>query len=80
MSASGHKRTLRSQLDFYRRGGEHVVGRHGAADAFERKIANGFDGHGVFDRQQDTRTNQDLPGLGFVAEPEATFDTVPMAA
>ena len=54
--------------NFGRYGGEHVVGRHGTADAFERKIANGFDGHGVFDRHQDPRTNQDLPGLGFVAE------------
>ena len=37
-------------------------------DALECKIASWFDGHGIFDRHHDSRTNQDLSGLGFVAK------------
>jgi hypothetical protein len=38
-------------------------------EALECKIANWFDGHGIFDRHHDPRTNQDLSGLGFIAKP-----------
>ena len=69
MSALCQKRTLRSQSDFCRYGGKHVVGRQGSTDAFELKFANRFDAYCTLDRHQDPRTNEDLPGLGFVAKP-----------
>ena len=56
-------------VDFCRYGGAHVVCRQGATDAFELKFANWFDAYCILNRHQDPRTNQDLPGLGFVAEP-----------
>jgi hypothetical protein len=62
------------------RGGEDIVGRYGSANALEFKFPNGLDGDGVFDRHQDARANQNLTGLGFVAEPGCDMDTVPMAA
>ena len=52
-----------------RYGGKYIVGRHRATDALKRKIANWFDVYSIFNRHQDTRTNQDLPRLGFVAKP-----------
>src|SRR5262245_15561344 len=69
MSALGQKRTLCSQSDFCRYGGEYVVGRQGPTDTCELKFANGFDAYCILDRHQDPRTNEDLPGLGFVAQP-----------
>src|SRR5262249_33341752 len=48
---------------------KYIVGRHWATNALKRKVTNWFDVHGIFNRHQDTRTNQDLPGLGFVAKP-----------
>src|SRR5215475_14554185 len=63
---SGH---LCSRVNLWRYGGKYIVGRHGATDALKRKIANWFDVDGIFNRHQDTRTNQDLPWLGFVAKP-----------
>src|SRR5262245_57907825 len=69
MSALGQKRTSCSKSDFCRHGGKYVVSRHGTADALKRKIANWFDIYGIFNRHQDTRTDQDLPWLGFVAKP-----------
>src|SRR5262245_58768320 len=62
---SGH---LCSRVNLWRYGGKYIVGRHGATDALKHKIANWFDGHRIFDRHQNTRTNQDLSGLGFVAK------------
>src|SRR5262249_22764059 len=62
---SGH---LCSRVSLWRYGGKYIVGRHGATDALKRKIANWFDVDGIFNRHQDTRTNQDLPWLGFVAK------------
>src|SRR5262249_53596724 len=41
----------------WRYGGKYIVGRHGATDALQRKIANWFDGYGIFNRHQHTRTN-----------------------
>src|SRR5215510_10628320 len=55
--------------DFCRYGGENVVGRQGPTDAFGLKFANRFDAYGILHRHQDPRTNEDLPGLGFVAKP-----------
>ena len=49
--------------------GEDIVGRYGSANALEFKLANWLDGDGVFDRHQDTRANQNLTRLGFVAQP-----------
>src|SRR5262245_1637021 len=56
-------------LRLLRYGGKYVVGRNGATDALKRKIANWFNVYGIFNPHQDTRTNQDLPWLGFVAKP-----------
>ena len=50
-------------------GGENIVGRYGSADALEFKLPNRLDCHSIFDRHQDTRANQNLTGLGFVAQP-----------
>jgi hypothetical protein len=44
-------------IRFRRHGGEHVVGREGAADTLERKFARRLDGHGVFNRHQHSGTN-----------------------
>ena len=52
-----------------RYGSEYVVSRQGTADALKRKFAYWLDGHGIFDRHEDARTNQNLTGLGFVAKP-----------
>src|SRR5262245_44579824 len=65
MSALGQKQGSR----MWRYGGKYIIGRHGATDALKGKIANCFDADRIFNRHQDTRTNQDLPGLGFVAKP-----------
>jgi hypothetical protein len=35
----------------------------------ELKFANRFDAYCILDRHQDPRTNEDLPGLGFVTKP-----------
>src|SRR5262245_28709940 len=69
MSAMGQKRTSCSNSDFCRYGGKYIVGRYGATNALKLKFANWFDVYGIFNRHQDTRTNQDLPWLGFVAKP-----------
>ena len=50
-------------------GGEHVVGRHGAADTLEFKIANCLDCDSILNSQQNTGADQDLPRFGFVAKP-----------
>ena len=50
-------------------GGDNIVGDDGSANALEFKLPNGLDGDGVFDRHQDARANQNLTGLGFVAQP-----------
>ena len=43
------------------------MGRYGS-DALEFKLANCLDRDGVLDRHQDTRANEYLTGLGFVAK------------
>src|SRR5262249_44807485 len=62
---SGH---LCSRVNLWRYGGKYIVGRQGATNPLKRKIANCFDVDGIFNRHQNTRTNQDLSGLGFVAK------------
>src|SRR5262249_6408132 len=62
---SGH---LCSRVNLWRYGGKYIVGRHGATDALKRTIANLLDADGILTRHQDTRSNQDLPWLGFVAK------------
>ena len=51
-----------------RYGSEYVVSREGTADTLEGKFTYWLDRHGIFDRHEDTRANQDLTGLRFVAE------------
>src|SRR5215475_7179854 len=48
---------------------EDVVSRQRAANALKCKIADWFNRYILLNRHQDTGTNQDLPGLGFVAKP-----------
>ena len=50
-------------------GGDNIVGGDGSANALEFKLPNRLDGYGVFDRHQNARANQNLTGLGFVAQP-----------
>ena len=50
-------------------GGENVVGCYGSANALKFKLPNRLDRDGIFDRHQDTRADQNLTGLGFVAQP-----------
>jgi hypothetical protein len=50
-------------------GGDNIVGGDGSANALEFKLPNRLDNDGVFDRHQNTRANQNLTGLGFVAKP-----------
>jgi RHH-type rel operon transcriptional repressor/antitoxin RelB len=50
-------------------GGDNIVGGDGSADALEFKLPNRLDGYGVLDRHQNTRANQNLTGLSFVAQP-----------
>ena len=49
-------------------GGENIVGRYRTADTLECKLTHWLDGHRIFDRHEDARTDQDLTGLGFVAQ------------
>src|SRR5262249_12673689 len=44
------------------------VGRYWPADALEFKLANRLDADGVLDRHQHARADQNLSGLGFVAQ------------
>src|SRR5271167_902893 len=41
-------------LYFLRCGSDYVVRRQGTADALKRKFAHWLDGHGIFDRHEDT--------------------------
>ena len=50
-------------------GGDNIVGGDGSANTLEFKLPNWLVGYGVFDRHQNTRANQNLTGLGFVAKP-----------
>src|SRR5512139_2667891 len=48
---------------------QHIVSRQWAANALECKIADWFNRYLLLDCHQDTRANQDLPGLGFITKP-----------
>src|SRR6187399_28694 len=72
MSATGQKRISICFLrrpSIWRFSSEHVVSRQRAANALECKIADRFNYYVLLDCHQDARANQNLPGLGFVAEP-----------
>jgi hypothetical protein len=64
------------------KGGNNIVGGYGSANSLEFKLANWLDLHGILDSHQHTRANQDLTGLGFVAEPRSDVgdcsDILPM--
>ena len=60
--------------------GEHIISGKRTATTLERKLSDRLDRDSVFDLQQHARTDQDLPGLGFGAQPRATLDKVPIAA
>jgi hypothetical protein len=49
--------------------GDNIVGGDGSTNALEFKLPNRLDGYGVFDLHQDTRADEYLTGLSFVAEP-----------
>jgi hypothetical protein len=48
--------------------GEHIVSCQRSPDALEREFSDRFNTRGVFERYQDTGTNQDLTRLCFVAK------------
>ncbi len=80
MSAKCQKRTLRSQSDFCRYGGKHVVGRQGSTDAFELKFADWFDAYSSSTAIKTRGLMRICPGLASSQSRDATLDTVPMAA
>jgi hypothetical protein len=49
----------------------HVVSHHRAADALKRKIADCLNRYVLLNCHQNTRANQYLPGLSFVAKPRS---------
>src|ERR1700735_2230432 len=49
-------------------GSNHIVRRQWPPDPLQLELADWLDLHGVLDLSQDTRTNEDLPRLGFIAE------------
>ena len=50
-------------------GTEHVVCCQRTSNPFERKLTHRLDCDRIFDRRENTRTDQDLTGPGFVAKP-----------
>ena len=62
------------------RGRKYIVGGYRSANALQFKFDNRLDRHGILNQHHDTRANQNLTGLGLVAQPDATLDTVPIAA
>jgi hypothetical protein len=48
-----------------------VVGHHRTANALQIKLTHRLDRHSILDLREHPRTNQDLPGLCFIAEPRS---------
>ena len=48
-----------------------------SADALEFKFPNRFDSDGILDCHQHARTDQNLTGLGFIAEPRSDVGHCP---
>jgi hypothetical protein len=51
-----------------RDGTDHVVSRQRPPDPLQLELTDRLDSDGVFDFRQHPRTNQDLPGLRFIAK------------
>src|SRR5215467_933860 len=68
MSAFPPKADISSIL---RCGFKDVVGHHRTANALERELTHRLDGHSILDLREHPRTNQDLPGFCFIAEPRS---------
>ena len=49
-------------------GAEDVVRHHQAAEPLERKLTDGLDRDSLLDGLPNSRTDEDLTGLGFIAE------------
>ena len=49
-------------------GADHVVSRQRPPDTLQLELTHWFDRHGVLDLRQHPRTDQNLPGLGLVAQ------------
>src|SRR5262249_47671454 len=47
---------------------QHIARRHRTADALQAELAHRFDRHGLLNRLPNACANQDLTGLGFIAE------------
>src|SRR5262252_3638722 len=45
-----------------------IVSHHGAANPFERKLADRFNPHSLVNRQQNAWADENLTGLGFIAK------------
>ena len=52
-----------------RNSGHHIVRRQRPPDPLQLELAHWLDLHGVLDLHQHSRTDEDLPRLGFVAKP-----------
>ena len=54
-------------------GGKHIVRRQRPPDPLQLELAYGIDFHGVLDFRQHSRADEDLPWLGFIAEPRGNI-------
>jgi hypothetical protein len=71
---------LRARASICGFGGEYIVCRQRTTDTLERKLANGFDGDGVFDRHQNARANQNLTRLGLALHADRAQGVTAIAA
>ena len=49
--------------------GNHIVRRQRPPDPLQLELADWLDLHGILDLHQHSRTDEDLPRLGFIAKP-----------
>ena len=52
-----------------RHGADHIVRRQRSPDPLQRELTHRLDLHGVLDLRQHSRADEDLPRLGFIAQP-----------
>ena len=56
-------------LNVRRNRADHIVRRQGPPDPLQLELTYGLDLYGVLDLHQHSRTDENLPRLGFIAEP-----------
>ena len=62
------------------RSGQYIVRRQRPPDPLQLELTDRLDFHGILDLRQHARANENLPRLGFVAEPRGDVGSVPIAA